>query len=698
MAAKKSMTNELLDLMKFEAFTKIVCGLDTRVGTTVAAVKSKYPALMTEHWVDCSATLNTNGSAKPLGIYEIFGKLVNKPALDVKDEVLDWMSDKRRELAANMSIAFNQRDLNIVTWMSLVDKDDSPADEFTLYCLCRLYSVHCIVMTKGHPWSTISRQFTMKTEDIWIKSELKLVYLGPGEYGEIKHVRVPATFVPKPPAVAKSPRPHRGRGRGRGRGKGRTSKTTCRSSDRLKERSRSTPKPTGQTIQSTGDQRCNVNTSRPVRENRKRIDYLRLNDGLDMPSKPDLPSPKRSKRSPVPARKGPSKDRMLALSPIKETNAPKIDTLTGETTGKLTGVTELLGETVPPKNREDVASGTLPDLVVNSNTTVDTEVTDQPANLDPTAHDISLDPGTTESEDDAIDALLNLWRESELNHNPNVDALEENAQLMPIGGAILPIDAAPVQVRLDQESVNREIANLQEEALPSVPVPSTMELDNTQVPSESSEPRTNKEQPANTEDQKEPILTKQGQIEMKEYSIKRNPSSDKLKFKCVKCEFRSKTRKEVNKHYIDNHEPLLCDKCNKLFNTPSSLSLHMYDHEEQRFKCELCNKGYHFKGQLKQHKADHNKTPSFQCMRVDCGRWFKRKGDLVLHLETHKNLVWSCNECDHKTTCEKYLKEHVRDKHRTDEANFRFKCAICNKKFLYRTQLTRHAETHLKNN
>ena len=36
----------------------------------------------------------------------------NKPVLDMKDEVLDWMSDKRCELAANMSITFNQKDLN----------------------------------------------------------------------------------------------------------------------------------------------------------------------------------------------------------------------------------------------------------------------------------------------------------------------------------------------------------------------------------------------------------------------------------------------------------------------------------------------------------------------------------------------------------------------------------------------------------
>ena len=447
MAAKRSMTSELLDLMKFEAFTKIVCGLDARVGTTVAAVKLKYPALMKEHWVDCSAILNSNGSAKPLGIYEIFGKLVNKSSLDVKDEVLDWMSDKHRELAANMSIAFNQRDLNIVKWMSLVDKDDAPADEFTLYCLCRLYSIHSIVMMKSYPWSTMSRQFSMKVEDLWAKSELKLVYLGPGEYGEIKHVRVPATFIPKPPSVSKSPRvTNKGRGRGKGRGKGRPVKTTCRSSEHVRDRNKNLkPAHTGQTLQSIRDQTYNLSTSRPVRENRKRIDYLKLNDGLDSPEKPDLLSPKRAKRSPITARSGPSKDRMSARSPVKVNTDDKKSKLTGDTTNKLTGAMELTGETVPPESQTRQVGAqtneTLPDLVVNSNTTVPA-MAGQSTTSDPTRHDISLDPGTTESEDDAIDALLSLGRERSV--DTDMDVLDENSQLMPIGGANLPVDAAPV--------------------------------------------------------------------------------------------------------------------------------------------------------------------------------------------------------------------------------------------------------------
>ena len=179
--------------------------------------------------------------------------------------------------------------------------------------------------------------------------------------------------------------------KGKGRGRGRPAKTSCRSSERVRERNKNRkPSPTGQTLQSVRDQTYNLKTSRPIRESRKRIDYFKLNDGLDSTEKPDLPSPKRAKRSPIPARSGPSTDRMSARSPVNEKlDVPK-SKLTGGTSDELIGDTELIGETVPPGNH--TADGgkqnndTLPDLVVNSGDTI-------PVTTDPTRHDISLDPG-----------------------------------------------------------------------------------------------------------------------------------------------------------------------------------------------------------------------------------------------------------------------------------------------------------------
>ena len=170
----------------------------------------------------------------------------------------------------------------------------------------------------------------------------------------------------------------------------------------MKDRNKNTVKPThtGQTLQSSREETYGLSTMRPARESRKRIDYLKLNDGLDPSDKAGLPSPKRAKRSPVPARKGPSKDRILARSPVNVNDEVGKNKLTGGTTDTFIGDSELLGGTVPPESQTAQVNEALPDLVVNSNhnISIPSDAPAQPTTTDPTRHDISLDPGTTESE------------------------------------------------------------------------------------------------------------------------------------------------------------------------------------------------------------------------------------------------------------------------------------------------------------
>ena len=71
--------------------------------------------------------------------------------------------------------------------------------------------------------------------------------------------------------------------------------------------------------------------------------------------------------------------------------------LIGVTDVKLTGVTELPGGTVPPVSQPESVAESLPDLVMNRNDTIP-EPNSQSVSADPTAHNISLDPPTTEEE------------------------------------------------------------------------------------------------------------------------------------------------------------------------------------------------------------------------------------------------------------------------------------------------------------
>ena len=63
---------------------------------------------------------------------------------------------------------------------------------------------------------------------------------------------------------------------------------------------------------------------------------------------------------------------------------------------------------------------------------------------------------------------------------------------------------------------------------------------------------------------------------------------------------------------------------------------------------------------LEVHKIVHRTNPSHQSMNANCGKWFRRKWDLNLHLQKHKGTEHKCdhNGCTFTTATEKQLKEH----------------------------------------
>ena len=82
-----------------------------------------------------------------------------------------------------------------------------------------------------------------------------------------------------------------------------------------------------------------------------------------------------------------------------------------------------------------------------------------PANRDP-IETFNVDPLSTEGEMDAVDALLSL---QDLCDDTKGDPIDENAELMPIGGLNLPVDTAPVPIELNQIQVDHAIAKLAEQ-------------------------------------------------------------------------------------------------------------------------------------------------------------------------------------------------------------------------------------------
>ena len=145
---------------------------------------------------------------------------------------------------------------------------------------------------------------------------------------------------------------------------------------------------------------------------------------------------------------------------------------------------------------------------------------------------------------------------------------------------------------------------------------------------------------------------------------------------------------QVNEHHLKKHKPQICTICGRTFALASSLTRHMYNHEQHHFNCDSCNYMAYFESELKAYKVVHRKNLVFQCMVKNCGEWFCHKWELTMHIKKHDGEKYKCNECKFTTNLEKHLKEH-KCKHSDDCP---YLCKICNKGFHYRSGLKRHRD------
>ena len=410
----------------------------------------------------------------------------------------------------------------------------------------------------------------------------------------------------------------------------------------------------------------------------------------------------------------------MNVATIVEVHAPPTSTRTFSKENDLTDA--------EPGHDDHLASDDkLPDLVKNSQTEADSYslILDTVPPVGEAPPDNIFDGGTTEEEFDAVDALLSL---SNIRDNAIDTQLDDNASLMPIDGSSRYQDVNPVTVHLDQTSVDGAIAKIVSEELTSEAIDnienekeshlggSTTLGENHATKSDDAERSesnnapisgvqntlsggqstpsgvqtlssgvqddndTRKDEEAAVEDSKggNKVAKPKGYVKVTTHGIRRNTSNDSRSYRCGVC--------GIRKHHQKRHAAQMCGVCGKFFDLASSLSHHMYTHDERRFFCEKCSFHCHFESELKKHNISHHNQPSHQCMKRNCGRWFKHKADLVLHIETHNKETFECDECDFTTSLQKYLNEHKKYHSNT----LPYACNICGKRFLWRSGVRAH--------
>ena len=181
------------------------------------------------------------------------------------------------------------------------------------------------------------------------------------------------------------------------------------------------------------------------------------------------------------------------------------------------------------------------------------------------------------------------------------------------------------------------------------------------------------------------IQPSRGEFKTQLHGLKRKAPADRS-YRCQLCGAHERSQQSLNNHHCLQHEAQMSGTCGKIFELAKSLTHHMYSHYESKYYCEKCNYHCYFKSKLKTHKITHYTTPQHQCMYPKCGCWFMQKGDLIIHVETHRKRKLKCNDCDFETKSRKYLKEHQR----VHGDNLPYKCEKCGKGFKWRSSIRNH--------
>ena len=655
------------DTANSEQFITPVRGLYPEHSISVEEFKARNAGLLKNRWIE---TVPVNKGEK---IYELY-----EPGTDgelVKESVQEWLCDNRHQINECISIALRNHEQSYAEWFKYIEEKSGP-DELALYSLSRKFGVHTSVYNRSYVWTTLMKHTTRTDEEIFVLSGINLVYLGPTWYGIIRDI-----CTPQPEPIVIKPITPSNQSK-------RISKTTCRDNTRGRvgkssrskctvDQPKNTPTNRPKTLSEArlvnyGISVANITPSRK-RSSRQDIDYVSLNEGYY--EEEDSPSKKKRRKESHRPRSTPSVSR---ISANRKTNLP-ITTTEGEATDNTTpalpttsGLLSGVPSTSPPVMSSTSISkmsetDRLPDLVVN-----------QPVSK------LNID-----CHPPAASTLLSL---SDALEDPPDEDNDDNALLMPIGGINIPVDIAPQEIKLDQVSVDKTIAGIIE----TEQLKRAFEKETSGEPTEAPDPSDRVQLPAQAEQNPDPPqttepnddVTKKGSLKTKTYVLKK--PEIKRSFKCSECNAVKSSIQKLNEHHRQRHNPQMCGVCNRTFALASSLTRHMYEHEDKRFNCDSCDFSSHFASELEVHKINHRKNPSYQCMYANCGKWFRRKWDLNLHVQKHKGIELKCDhdDCKFKTSTKKQLMEH--QKKHTDD--YPHECKICHKGFKYRSGLKRHRD------
>ena len=187
--ANNSIAADLLNLIKDEEYVELINPLgedDYLNKNEVASIKKMVSGKL---WVDNRKFVTRQNSLIPSGLFELLGESVVKSALDVRNEVCDWMLDpEHKAVRSILRKSLKVSKMSYSTWINNLSNAQTPGDVFTLYLLCRTYKRHAVVLTSTKCWCTFKLGVRTLFDKL-VKADSVLLWLGDNRFAEVKPLK-----------------------------------------------------------------------------------------------------------------------------------------------------------------------------------------------------------------------------------------------------------------------------------------------------------------------------------------------------------------------------------------------------------------------------------------------------------------------------------------------------------------------------
>ena len=579
----------------------------------------------------------------PTMMYTMFSVFAEDSPQQVRWNMVQWIHEHKSEFERQTLLAFSAKDSQLDTWLSSIDSNSMPGDEFALFALCQMYTCHALIITQRMIWTTIHVKHGLTDHELRRKCDLHLIYLGGDAFGILKPKFEWKYDVPVGHIAMVSP----------------------------------PEKPLQDTTDEVLSKEANADNSMEVK------DEPQENLSQTQTELPDVTPPVEN-----PKLRDATQNLIVELPPEMQLNLEDVPQIPNNMEAQTKPCSIKL-------HRCDIEpSKPLPRVPLEVNVVVQECAYDlrkreqtpkNPATSTSRAkRSVSLNVSYTSlfddssSEDTSNSVQTNQTAPSKKEPSHYRLAAHKYMLARKIG-----LNPGPT-VRTRASTIEKRDKNNN----------SSSDSDATVVMDETHTPQTPVKKPIKGRKPKKGRKIKTKTFVTRTYSLRRGGIKPKRRtkhrkpylFKCLMCDLKWPTCKERNDHFKRKHRKLQCKQCKKFFRTPSAYSLHQYIHKDGQFECKTCQACFPFRSQLDYHIVSHSDTREYKCKEPFCDRDFTHKSDLVKHERTHSGVVYQCSRCDYSNPDERNYQQHLR-KHTAETP---FQCKKCGQRFKYTMQLKRH--------